>query len=231
MTYNPKIHNRRSIRLRDYDYSTAGAYFITACAHDRSSLFGNIVDSAMQLNSIGQMVRQCWNDIPAHFPHVELDSVVVMPNHIHGILCIVDSTAGAKKNSPLHPPTHSPQQTPYTQPANGTSRTIGSVIRGFKIGVTNWVRKNTTISNVWQRNYWEHIVRSEQELKRIQRYIQNNPAQWELDHLNPVVIGQVGDLSHDDGNAEHRGGCKGEKNFTPTIRESTTEYMVEAQMV
>ena len=94
--YNPEKHHRRSIRLRDYDYSQAGVYFITLCTQNRKCLFGEISDGQMVLNDAGRVADKCWCDIPVHFPRVELDEWVIMPNHVHGILFIVDITVGAK---------------------------------------------------------------------------------------------------------------------------------------
>jgi putative transposase len=127
------------------------------------------------LNDAGRVADKCWYDIPVHFPHVELDEWVIMANHVHGILFIVDTTVGAKIFSPL-PPTGHPV---------GTSKTIGSIIRGFKIGVTKWMRPNNIIHAVWHRNYYDHIIRCENELNRIREYINNNPLQWDMDELNP----------------------------------------------
>ena len=174
MKYDSTIHKRRSIRLPGYDYSSKGAYFITICTHRHLSIFGDIIDSEMQLNDAGKRVQTCWNEIPNHFPHVSLDAFVVMPNHVHGILFILKNVVvGAKNFSPLQP----------AQKPRGTSKTIGSVIRGLKIGVTKWGRQNTSIKNVWQRNYWEHIIRSEPELNGLREYIHNNPKRWTLDRL------------------------------------------------
>lgn len=172
MSHSPSRHHRRSIRLPGYDYSQEGAYFVTVCTQNREFLFGEIVDGAMLLNDAGQIVCQCWRDIPAHFPQVVCDGFVVMPNHIHGILFVVD-TLGAQHFSPLR-----------GRP-RGTSKTIGSIVRGFKIGVTKWMRQNEPVQNVWQRNYYEHIIRSEEELNRIRQYIIHNPEQWETDRENP----------------------------------------------
>lgn len=126
----------------------------------------------MVLNEAGRVVDECWKDIPSHFPQVELDEFVVMPNHIHGIVRIMDAV-GAKHLSPL----------PSRRP--GTSHTLGSVIRGFKIGVTKWMRANTDVHDVWQRNYHEHIIRDEASLNRIREYMANNPASWADDAENP----------------------------------------------
>ena len=99
MAYDQDRHHRRSIRLKGYDYTQAGAYFVTICTHERKCLFGDIVDGNMILNDAGRFAEKCWTEIPAHFPHVALDEFVIMPNHIHGILCIGDAV-GAKDFSP-----------------------------------------------------------------------------------------------------------------------------------
>ena len=175
-------HRRRSIRLKGYDYNQAGAYFVTICTHDRVFLFGQIENGEMTSSEPGHMVEQYWNEIPAHFPHVELDAFVIMPNHVHGILLITEPV-GAKNFSPPPPPRPSPQR---QRP--GTSKTVGSVIRGFKIGVTKWMREHTLIPNVWQRNYYEHIIRDEADLNRVREYIAANPARWDEDDENPGNI-------------------------------------------
>jgi len=110
MTYNPDIHHRRSIRLRDYEYSQAGIYFVTICTQNRECLWGDVAGGQMRLNDAGRMVKQCWDEIPNHFPHVTLDTVAVMPNHVHGILTIDGTSVGAKNFSPLQQPNaqHSP---------------------------------------------------------------------------------------------------------------------------
>lgn len=174
MKYDTTRHKRRSIRLKGYDYSSTGAYFITICTHQHMCLFGHVVNGIMRLNDSGKKVQTCWHEIPEHFPLVALDKFVVMPNHVHGILFLSENATERAKN-------FSPLQTDH-QP-HGTSKTIGSVIRGFKIGVTKWIRENTPVHNVWQRNYWEHIIRSEPELNGLRAYIRNNPARWALDRL------------------------------------------------
>ena len=178
----PTWPNRRSIRLQGYDYSRAGAYFLTVCATNRVCLFGDIANGQMRLNDAGRMAMECWNEIPCHFPDVTLDAFVVMPNHVHGVLMITDTvgakhTVGAKNVSPLQP----------GQRPHGTSKTIGSIIRGFKIGVTKWMRTHANVHDVWQRNYYEHVIRNNDELNRVREYIVNNPAQWSLDRENPSV--------------------------------------------
>jgi REP element-mobilizing transposase RayT len=171
MVRNPGKHHRRSIRLKGYDYSRAGMYFLTVCTQDRACLFGDVVDGEMQLNEAGRVAEQCWRGIPFHFPDTVLDAFVIMPNHVHGIVAV-----GAKNFSPLRSPLRA-----------GTSRTIGSVIRGFKIGVTKWMRQNGLIHEVWQRNYYEHIIRNDESLNRIRQYILDNPARWAMDRENPAA--------------------------------------------
>ena len=127
--YNPKIHNRRSIRLKEYDYSQKGLYFITICTHNHLCLFGKISNGKMILNDAGKIAKKCWLDIPEHYPNTRLHEYVIMPNHVHGIIEIIVSV-GANNYSPLR---------------NGTSKTIGAMVRGFKIGVTKWFRKNTNV--------------------------------------------------------------------------------------
>ena len=205
MKTDPDIHRRRTIRLQGRDYSEGGMYFITLCTESHKHLFGKIIDGKMCLNDSGRIVRQCWNAIPSHFPQVALDWFVIMPNHVHGIIAIeaqnffstVSGSVGAKNFSP----------------PRGTARTVGSIVRGFKIGVTKWMRSNTTIRDVWQRNYWEHIIRSEAELTDIREYIQNNPAQWTLDKL--YTPSQFDASMATFSNDASRGTAARAKNFSP----------------
>ncbi len=186
MINNPTSHRRKSIRLQGYDYSQAGLYFITVCTHNQVPLFGEIVDGVMVLNAAGQIVEKCWCAIPEHFPQVTLDEFVVMPNHVHGIITIGTTVGannvGANNHLPLPSNETSTQsnETPRSS-QHGTSRTIGSMVRGFKIGVTRWFRAKTDIHKVWQRNYYEHIIRNEDSYLKIADYIQTNPQRWEID--------------------------------------------------
>ena len=169
---------RRTVRLGGYDYAAGGAYFVTVCTSERGNLFGNIADGQMRLNQLGLATKDCWLEIPAHFPHVALDEYVIMPNHVHGILWIVTEAedynlASGNLSVRSRPAFHSP------------SRSLGSVLRGFKIGVTRWARAHSSIHQVWQRSYYEHIIRNDASLNRIRRYILDNPANWEHDPENP----------------------------------------------
>jgi putative transposase len=196
MPFNAPLHHRKSTRLKGWDYSNPGIYFVTLCVQDRACLFGEIIDGKMVTTDAGRYAKKCWTDIPSHFPAVELDEFVIMPNHIHGILMLRD--VGANNHSPDHTPDNhkslvrqsiaganinSPLRN-HTK-TSGTSKTIGSIIRGFKIGVTKWFRGVVPDGMVWQRNYYDHIGRDEKELFRIRHYIRNNPLNWESDEENP----------------------------------------------
>ena len=188
--YNPAIHHRKSIRLKGYDYSQNGLYFITICTYNRECLFGEIIDKEMILNDAGKIANECWLNIPEHFPNAVLHEHVVMPNHVHGIIELSGTaTAGDENNvgvqtvgvqnfEPLPP---APPPSPQNQFQHIIPRSIGSIVRGYKIGVTKFFRDNTDIYHVWQRNYHEHIIRSEQSYLRISEYIINNPKVWEND--------------------------------------------------
>ena len=179
--------NRRSIRLANWDYSWTGYYFVTICAAKGKMTFGNIEDGEMILNHVGRIVGNLWNEIPKHFSRVELDAFVVMPNHVHGILVIdgndngeIVSRAevGARHASPL-------------RPCGAVPRSLGAIVGSFKSAVTKWVNENraTPGAPVWQRNYYEHVIRDEGDLERIREYIATNPLRWEMDEENPDFTG------------------------------------------
>ncbi len=192
MTYDPFKHHRRSIRLRRYDYTQAGAYFVTIITRNHECLFGDVVDGEMRVNALGQVVVECWDALPAHFSNVELDAFVVMPNHAHGIVVINDAAparrgeaffAPQKNASPLHP-----SQPP---PPRGTqSGSIGAIIQNFKSVSTRKINqsRDTAGALVWHRNYYEHIIRNERSLNAIRGYIAGNPAQWASDDENPIAV-------------------------------------------
>jgi REP element-mobilizing transposase RayT len=182
--FNPTIHHRKSIRLKGYDYAQEGFYFITICCQDRAQLFGEIMNGEMILNECGEIAENCWLEIPNHFPNVELHEYVIMPNHVHGIIeikfksiipTVIPSVASVGANN------HSPLRTVKRSLPRSPSKTIGSIVRGFKIGVTKWMRQYTNVYDVWQRNYYDNIIRNEQSYQRIANYIQNNPKNWKED--------------------------------------------------
>ena len=198
---NREKYHRKSTRLTGYDYSREGLYFITTCTKDRQCLFGHIEKRQMILNDAGKIANDCWLQIPQHFPHAVLHEHVIMPNHVHGIIELntmenVGTSIGAKnvgnddaenagnvgaKNfSPLHGSLHfHPINTP--QPFKSPSKTIGSIVRGFKIGVTNWFRDRDNWETIWQRNYHDHIIRNCEAYEKICAYILNNPQNWKED--------------------------------------------------
>lgn len=144
MSYNPALHHRKSIRLKGHDYSGRGVYFVTLCAHrEAGSIFAN--------EAAKRVAEKCWQDVPGHFPQAEAGEFVVMPDHVHGIIRMV----GAKHLSPVQPE----ENPPAHQRPHGTSRTLGSVIRGFKIGVVKGI---AATGRIWHRNYYEMIVRTEE---------------------------------------------------------------------
>ena len=173
--YDPAIHHRRSIRLRGHDYACGGVYFVTMCVADHRPLFGTVVNGRMALNDAGRAAAACWRAIPDHFPRAAPDEWIVMPDHVHGIVvirseghAIPSGSAGAKDFSPLPPGSSRPRPC-------GTSRTLGSIVRGFKIGVT----KSLGGDSPWQRNYYDIIVRDARALDNIRRYIRDNPVHWD----------------------------------------------------
>jgi REP element-mobilizing transposase RayT len=176
--YIPNIHHRKSIRLQGYDYSKSGLYFITICVQDRKCLFGNIVkeynDDPMVLNDAGKIANECWLEIPKHFPNAILHEHIIMPNHVHGIIELVkNDDVGVQNFEPLHQPVNKFQKI--------IPHSIGSIVRGYKIGVTKWFRSNTDIEFVWQRNFYENIIRTEKSYQRIREYIINNAKNWHED--------------------------------------------------
>ncbi|SDM83287.1 REP element-mobilizing transposase RayT [Geoalkalibacter ferrihydriticus] len=198
--YNPDVHNRRSIRLRDFNYDDGGAYFVTACAWRRECLFGDVVDGLVRLNELGMVVRDCWTAIPQHFPHVELDEFIIMPNHIHGVFWIVNdnSPVGATHASPdlgsINPAetgalTRATHASPLRRPGP-KRRSVGAIVGSFKSAATKRINamRDDVGCPVWQRNYYEHVIRDERDLHAVRQYIADNPAKWELDTNHPARI-------------------------------------------
>ncbi len=189
MNYDPLRHHRRSIRLKGYDYSQAGAYFVTIVTHDRECAFGEVVECEMRLNEIGQVASECWVAMPTHHSNIELDEFVVMPNHIHGIILIVadghgDARRGVQLNAPTDykPTRNADNRMSVISPYRGT---LSVVIRTFKAAVTTAAREINRQGFAWQRNYHEHIIRNDRDLERIRAYILNNPPNWHADAENP----------------------------------------------
>ncbi len=179
------MYDRRSIRLRDFDYSAEGAYFVTICTYERIRVLGDVVDGEIALTSIGEIAHKFWLEIPDHFPNVCLDEWVVMPNHVHGIIIIHggldERNVGVQNFEPL--------QTSRHQFQHILPRSVGSIVRAYKSAVTRWCRTNGFNSPVWQRNYYEHVVRDEDSLNKIREYILTNPLRWQFDKENLHNVG------------------------------------------
>jgi len=226
-------HHRRSIRLRGYDYTRAGAYFVTICTHNREWVFGDVVDGTMQLNDAGRIVYDTWNDLPTHYSYAELDAVVVMPNHVHGVVVLSDAnqrTVGAGfKPAPTNRDESNgnggpglrddgmnrdesngnggpglrdankctvgagfkPAPTNRDNDAAGDNRRspLSEIVRGFKTFSARRINemRGTPGLPVWQRNYYEHIIRNADSLHRIRQYIADNPGRWEFDRNSPDI--------------------------------------------
>ena len=202
MKYNPAIHYRRSIRLREYDYTTAGAYFVTICTQNRDCLFGDIVDGDMVLNDAGRMVQSVWDGMSAHYAGIETDAFVIMPNHIHGIVTVGAAPRGrpdsgqdsgqAQRPAPTVTDCGQAQGPAPTVSVTAASLSLPDVVHRFKTlttkRYTDGVKQHgwpPYPGRVWQRNYYEHIIRDGHDLNRTREYIVNNPAQWDLDRENP----------------------------------------------
>ncbi len=190
MPFDPLTHHRRSIRLRGYDYAQPGAYFVTLCVQQHECVFGRIISDEMVLNDVGEMAALWWEELPRKFPSCETDAFVVMLNHLHGLVVIRDdsstgvhSAGGHERGGHAGPPLRI-----------GDRPTLGRIVRWFKTMTTNayirgvdehgWERFN---GRLWQRNYYEHIIRDPDDLSRVREYIENNPRAWEHDPENPAT--------------------------------------------
>ncbi|QIR37828.1 transposase [Tolypothrix sp. PCC 7910] len=195
MPYDPQKHHRRSIRLKGYNYTQPGAYFITICTKARQCLFGNVVNGEMQLNSLGYIAFNYWQTIPKHFPHIELDAFVVMPNHLHGILIITENTVGARHCLALNQHLDHNQKN-FGQPVRSS---ISTVIGSYKSVVSKSINIiwQTQGQSIWQRNFYEHIGREEKSVDNIREYIANNPQRWDDDPENTRNNSDVQDYLFD----------------------------------
>jgi REP-associated tyrosine transposase len=228
MTYDSQKYHRRSIRLKGYEYSQAGAYFVTVCVQDRACLFGEVADGQMHLNDAGRIVLAEWDALPVRFPAVELDAFGIMPNHIHGIIVI--STADPNPNAGgnvnvgaglvpalrattvvaargattrgattrVAPTPDANERVPGMGPDERTAApppTLGDIVGAFKSLTTDLYIHGVKQSGwppfrgrLWQRNYYEHIIRDDESLHRIRQYILDNPANWASDRENPQAV-------------------------------------------
>lgn len=169
------VEQRKSTRLKSYDYSKPGAYFITICTHERQALFGHISQNEMFLNDYGKTVESEWMNTERIRKNIQLDEFTIMPNHFHAIM-MIKAGGGVLQYAPTRR-SKSNIQSSFQSP----SQTIGSVIRGFKSAVTHSINalRNSPGSPVWQRNYYERVIRNENELNGLREYINYNPRNWE----------------------------------------------------
>ncbi len=192
MPYNPDIHHRNSIRLKGYDYSQAGLYFITICCQNRKRLFGKIRRCEMILNEAGKMIEKWYYELENKFPDIRCHEMIIMPNHFH---CIIEIVGADLRVCPNNNPTAAEHNNPTAaEHQNPTAEHIGSsvhrVVQWFKTMTTNeyihGVKKMSWPSfdkKLWQRNYWEHIIRNSDEYQSISNYIIANPQNWNGDKL------------------------------------------------
>ena len=157
MPYDPSIHHRKSIRLKDYDYAESGLYFFTVCCHEKKALLGHIENGEIKLNELGEIVHETWLDLPNHYAEIGLDEFIIMPNHIHGI--VIMKSSSAKRHA------------------------LPEIMRALKTFSARRINAQRGVSGipVWQRNYYEHVIRDESSYLKITEYIQTNPLQWEKD--------------------------------------------------
>ncbi len=184
MTYDPHKHHRRSIRLKGYDYTQAGAYFVTICVKSGLCVLSDVKNGKIELNEMGGIVRACWDDLPNHYAHVDLDAFVIMPNHIHGIIILDTDDVGAG----LKPaPTTKPAP---TKPAPTKRHGLPEIVRALKTFSSRRINslRGTTGTAFWQRNYYEQIIRNERHLTAVRQYIYTNPSRWEADKLHPQAL-------------------------------------------
>lgn len=217
---------RRSIRLKGYDYTQAGAYFVTVCTHQRVHLFGQVADGGMMPNALGDIVQRCWDAIPEHMPHAAVGEFIVMPNHVHGIVVIRERAmdaglagavgaggvgarhdaprmdaddsdrtgiitpsvlpggSGARHDAPLR---NARPAGPRTKPPGIPRGALGQIVASYKTAVTRIAYRDGLIPRgtpIWQRNYYERIIRDTAAHDRIAQYIAENPANWGSDDLN-----------------------------------------------
>ncbi len=181
MSHNTDDHRRRSLRLPDYDYTQPGAYFVTICTYERKSIFGKVVNGEMILNEAGQVAQQEWLRLNIRFRHMDFSTYIVMPNHVHGIINVTADINCKELGDPAL----------FAGPLRGTNKShilpgsLGAVVRAYKASVTWRLRALGLINqtHIWQRNYYEHIIRNQRDFQAIYDYIQTNPQKWQQDRL------------------------------------------------
>ncbi len=178
MNYNPELHHRRSIRLKGCDYSMSGTYFVTVCSYRKECIFEDIIAASI--------IKEQWQNLPRKFSYIELDEFVIMPNHIHVILWI--KNVGAGLALPIYKSVLPNNKSNTNKGGPRPAPTLGDIVCAFKSKTAVNINRyhNTSGAPVWQRNYYEHIIRNKESLNRIRNYIINNPLKWENDSENPL---------------------------------------------
>ncbi len=193
--FDPQKHHRRSIRLKGYDYAQEGAYYVTIVTWRRDFLFGEVVNKEMRLNKVGKIVEWEWLELSKRLPYVELGEYVVMPNHFHGILFIHETVGATRQGQAMSLSGAEPLQTITSDGIDGSPlprgpkpASLGAIIAQFKSRVTKRIWKFPEFKGtpIWQRNYYEHIIRDETDLQNKTDYIEANPLLWDQDDENPV---------------------------------------------
>jgi putative transposase len=168
-----------STRLKGWDYSSAGYYYVTICTKDKHPNFGSVEDGEVKFSSIGEIAERFWIDIPRHYSKVEIDEFVVMPNHVHGIVVISSIDMSSVET---------PHVASLLQPKDGRTQfgplkpgSLSKIIQGYKAAVTRQVRLMGEHDFAWQSRFYDHIIRNNEDFGRIRKYIQDNPIKWELD--------------------------------------------------
>ena len=185
MDSNARQHKRRSIRLQGYDYSQVGAYYITVCTRDRECLFGDVVDGQMQLNEAGKIIQSVWYELPHSYEGVALNAFIITPNHVHGVI-VISAPVGAIHESPL--PSDKSRATAERVP-DRRRMLLAKLVGRFKMVTAKQINalRGSSGKPLWQRSYYEHVIRDDRSLNRIGQYIADNPAQWDFDCENPSV--------------------------------------------
>ena len=187
---------RKPLRLPGYDYATPGAYFVTICANGRQNVFGEVINGEMRLDETGQIVSDVWRALPDRYPFIECDQFIVMPNHVHGIIWLTNLRRGESCIRPIRggescirPIRGSDDEhRPYVNPKGTLPGTVNRVVQGFKSLTTiGWMRQNhgSTQTKIWQRGYYERVIRNGRELDAMRSYIANNAQKWNMDPEHP----------------------------------------------
>jgi len=183
MPYDPEIHHRRSIRLRGYDYSQPGSYYVTLCTQGIEHLFGQILEGEMHRNEWGDHVARCWEWLGQQYPYIALDEWTVMPNHLHGIIVVAEGR-GASRSAPVNNPARFRRGASRSAPTK--RKPLGRLVGAFKTVSTDDINqlRGTPARPLWQRDFYDHIIRNEDELNKIREYIRTNPLRWASDPDN-----------------------------------------------